>query len=173
MSASGKGTTDRESKLQDLKKSLAWSCCETYLTPPLSYVGPLVFAKGDSEQVKNAKRLENKQKLRYREQERIRREPEVVHELEKVMERVVAARPEYAANKINYAAITDSFAGKTTKFRCERCGNSVRLRVQISTLTSNSTVMIPALCRLHRLLCITDALVYLFVYIGLSASYHR
>lgn len=119
-----KGTVDRDKKLLDLKKKIAWGCCSNLLCPPLIAIGPLRFAKGESEEEKQIKRLEHSKKLKEREDERIRREPELIRELDRIIERVKSTRVEYTSG-INYAVVTEAY--KTVRFTCERCGNQNQL----------------------------------------------
>ena len=91
-SAKHLATLERERKLQDLKLKLIATCCQSLLNPPLPFIGALRFDKDDTDEDKDIKRKEHARKAVEREEERVRREPELLRELEKIMERVRAAR---------------------------------------------------------------------------------
>jgi hypothetical protein len=49
-------TINRDEKIKDLKRKIAWACCVNLLSPPLPHVNPLVFAKSDNELQRQIKR---------------------------------------------------------------------------------------------------------------------
>lgn len=111
---------DREEKLNQLKNSLAWMCCDELLVPPIPLVEPLRLLNSDTDEIKQEKRNKHTRLIFERDQERKEREPELLSSLDKVVERVVVARPQYKKT-IDYATITDQT--KTVKLSCPNCKN--------------------------------------------------
>lgn len=113
-------TADREEKLRQLKLSLAWMCCDDLLVPPIAALEPLRVLNSDTEEMKQSKRNAYTKLVEERDKERRRREPELLLALDKVVDRVVVARPQYKKT-IDYATITDQT--KTVKLSCSNCRN--------------------------------------------------
>ncbi len=123
---------EKEKKLVEIKKNLAWTCSTELFTVPLQSIEPLKFSTDDDEESKLLKRLEHKKKLENREKERFEREFELITEFDKVIERVKITRKEAEvsskANLVNYSYINQSI--RTFKFKCATCGNEVSLDSQ-------------------------------------------
>ena len=150
--SSSNATIDRERKMKELKKSLAWVCSTELFTIPLKSIEILKFDLEDDEETKQLKRngeyfmtnlifyiiclficsniiikkKEHKRKLEIREVERIDREFELLNEFDKVIERVKSSRAEATKSGnsgVNYSSITEAY--RNFKFECDKCRNKV------------------------------------------------
>jgi len=111
---------DREEKVRQLKYSLAWLCCDELLVPPIPVLEPLRLLNTDTDEIKQEKREKHAKLLEARDRERKKREPELLSSLDRVVDRVLVARPQYK-KMIDYATITDQ--SKTVKLSCSNCKN--------------------------------------------------
>jgi hypothetical protein len=117
-------TQNREEKLRELKKKLAWTCCENLLIPPIAKLERLEFGKSDSTEDKAQKQEEYAAQSREIEYERKMREPELVYAFEAIIDRVRAANYNFSGSNFSYTAVSEAY--RSTKIYCNRCNSEVR-----------------------------------------------
>jgi hypothetical protein len=117
---------DRLHKIAQLKKRIVGIYGSGLLTTPLNQDVIQKVFKDDNEDVKAEKNATNKRIIAERTVELKKREPELITELEKLIERIKNARPEYGSIQNLYSS--SNAAIEKQKFTCEKCGNKVSHR---------------------------------------------
>ncbi len=121
--SSGSSELNRIQKINQLKKRIVGVYGSSLLTTPLNQETLRIILKDDSAELKARKMAENKEIIALRSLELKQREPELITELEKLIDRIKDARPNYGQIDNLYAS--SNAAVSTQKFVCERCGNRV------------------------------------------------
>jgi len=119
------GTQDRERKLIDLKRRIAKRYGSIFVDIASLQTPFQTIRKSDTEEIKLKKKEENEIIIKKREEEYSNKEVEITCELEKIMERVKATRPDTAGLQELYS-LTSNAALLMQRFHCDQCGNEVR-----------------------------------------------
>jgi hypothetical protein len=118
-----KGMMQREEKLFQFKKQLAWKLCSDLLSPPIPSVSSFRHNREDTEEERALRRKDYEDQIAQVEQERKVREPELMDKLDEVIERVRNSRHEKLAdNEEVWQTITGSEIERP-RFICGSCGN--------------------------------------------------
>lgn len=116
-------TVNREEKLLELKKKLAWTCCENLLSPPIAKLERLELDPESTDEERAHRQEEYAMQSRAIEKERQMREPELLGEFENIIDRVRSATANYQGTQFSYTAVSEAF--RATIVRCERCNSDV------------------------------------------------
>jgi hypothetical protein len=128
-SASSAKTLNREEKLIDLKKKLAWTCCENLLLPPIQKLTRPEFQASDTAEERTRKQDAYAIQSRAIELERGMREGELLQAFEGIIERVKSATHNFADKNFSYTAVSEAY--RSTRVFCNRCNSEVRLPVLV------------------------------------------
>jgi uncharacterized protein (DUF342 family) len=121
-------TTREQVRVQDLKKRMVAVYGSSLLPLSLNSEKLEQLRKDDSKAERERKIERNKKIIELREAAYAEKVPEMMKELDKIVERIRAARTEAGAGVLENIYSTGTAASSVFNLRCDECGNKVRKR---------------------------------------------